>query len=196
MGKWLSKFSDNTLENRTDKADILPSGPSVSEMSVPLSSILPNMSGPSPENSPPASALLTAPDRYCPRCGGGYWVRPTAKAPYQCGRCIPCRTRVETILLSGGTAPAKTAGKIEKESSPPIIEPSMKPDGSPLSPIYWQTGDGRILGPATPEFLAKADDQFWIVTTFEGHIRWINADRLRSKNAFVNQRAVHEVELI
>jgi hypothetical protein len=72
----------------------------------------------------------------------------------------------------------------------------MKMDGSALSPIYWQTGDGRILGPATPEFLAKLDDQFWIVTTFEEHIRWINADLLRSRKAFLEQPTVQEVELI
>ncbi|MFO0777582.1 MAG: hypothetical protein U0223_08245 [Nitrospira sp.] len=63
-------------------------------------------------------------------------------------------------------------------------------------PIFWETGEGRILGPATPEFLGKSGGQFWIVTTFEVQIRWINADRLRSKKAFETQRAVYDVELI
>ena len=82
----------------------------------------------------------------------------------------------------------------------PMVDPPMPldiiPAASVAKPIYWETGDGRILGPATPEFLAKSGKQFWIVTTFEGQIRWINADQLRSKNAFEGQRAIHEVELI
>lgn len=27
-----------------------------------------------------------------------------------------------------------------------VYEPATKPDGSPLSAIYWESGDGRILG--------------------------------------------------
>lgn len=64
------------------------------------------------------------------------------------------------------------------------IEPATKPDGSLLSPIYWETGDGRILGPAVPEFHGRDGNTFWISVTFEGQIRWINVDRLRSKKAF------------
>ena len=74
-----------------------------------------------------------------------------------------------------------------------VYEPATKPDGSPLSAIYWESGDGRILGPATPEFLARSGDQFWIVTTFEGQARWINADRLRSKRQWAGQEPIVEV---
>lgn len=70
------------------------------------------------------------------------------------------------------------------------IEPAGKPDGSSLSKIYWETGDGRILGPAVPQFLAREGSAFWLSATFEGQIRWINADRLRSKKAFDTQRPV------
>ena len=62
--------------------------------------------------------------------------------------------------------------------------------------IYWETGDGRILGPAVPEFLGRDGSTFWVSVTFEGQIRWINADRLRSHKAFLNQREVREVEVI
>lgn len=58
--------------------------------------------------------------------------------------------------------------------------------------IHWETGDGRILGPAVPEFLGRDRNTFWVSVTFEGQIRWINADRLRSKKAFDAQRAVKE----
>lgn len=50
--------------------------------------------------------------------------------------------------------------------------------------IYWEAGDGRILGPVVPEFLGRDGKTFWIVITFEEQIRWINADRLRSRQAF------------
>jgi hypothetical protein len=52
---------------------------------------------------------------------------------------------------------------------------------------------GGSWGPATPEFLARSGDQFWIVTTFEGQARWINADRLRSKRQWAGQEPIVEV---
>ena len=77
-----------------------------------------------------------------------------------------------------------------------VIEPAQRPDGQPMTPIYWESGIGQILGPAVPEYLARDGETFWIVTTFEGQIRWINADRLRSKKQFETQKPVREVELI
>jgi hypothetical protein len=71
---------------------------------------------------------------------------------------------------------------------PVTIEPAQRPDGSPLSAIYWESGAGQILGPAVPEFLAREKEAFWIVTTLQGQTRWINADCLRSKKAFERQR--------
>lgn len=62
--------------------------------------------------------------------------------------------------------------------------------------IYWETGNGRILGPAVPEFLGRDGNTFWVSVTFDDRIWWINADRLRSWKAFVNQREVREVEAI
>ena len=51
MDKWLAKFLDNTLENRTDKTDILPRLVSVSGMSVPFPESLEKIS-PSRPGSP------------------------------------------------------------------------------------------------------------------------------------------------
>lgn len=76
------------------------------------------------------------------------------------------------------------------------IEAASKPDGSPLSPIYWEAGNGRILGPAVPELFARCGNAFWISTTFKGHILWINADRLRSRKAFEQQTEVIEFDPI
>lgn len=120
---------------------------------------------------------------HCQECGGGYWIRPTIETPCQCGRCVPSETRMETLYVPGGTAPPKSLGTT-KEQAPPIVQPATKPDGSPLSGIYWEAGDGLILGPAVPEFVAQDGDSFWVSITFEEAIRWINADRLRSKKAF------------
>jgi hypothetical protein len=82
------------------------------------------------------------------------------------------------------------------ETSGPVIEPAERPDGQPMTPIYWENGTGHILGPAVPEYLAKDGETFWIVTMFEGQIRWINADRLRSRKAFEQQRKPAAVERI
>lgn len=85
----------------------------------------------------------------------------------------------------------KANGKV-RAITPPVIEPAAQN----ARPIYWETGDGRILGPAVPELLAQVGSEFWIVTTFEGYPRWINADRLRSRKAFEEQAACREVEPI
>ena len=77
-----------------------------------------------------------------------------------------------------------------------VCDPAIRPDGRRLSAIYWEAGSGRILGPAVPEFLARERDCFWIVTTFKGQARWINADQLRSKQAFEQQPVVREVEIV
>jgi hypothetical protein len=90
----------------------------------------------------------------------------------------------------------KVPDKVRPVHSKIIMEPATKTDGGLLSPIYWETTDGNILGPAVPEFLARDGNTFWISTTFEGRIWWINADRLRSKKAFETQRPVREIEPI
>jgi hypothetical protein len=77
-----------------------------------------------------------------------------------------------------------------------VCEPALRPDGGPLTPIHWETGDGRILGPAVPEFFMRDGDSFWIVTTFEGQRWWINADQLRSRQAFETQAPIQEVDIV
>lgn len=60
----------------------------------------------------------------------------------------------------------------------------IQPAATNAKAIYWETGTGRILGPAVPECLSRDGNTFWIVTTFMGQIWWVNADRLRSKRTF------------
>lgn len=68
-----------------------------------------------------------------------------------------------------------------------VYEPAVRPDGGRLQPIYWETDDGSILGPAAPDIFRRQGDAFWIVVTFEGQPQRIPADQLRSKRDFERQ---------
>jgi hypothetical protein len=93
---------------------------------------------------------------------------------------------------------ALASGRVRQVDTdePVVIKHAVKSDGRPLSAIHWETGDGRILGPAMPQFLARDGASFWIVTTFEGQFWWINADLLRSPKAFKTKRKPQTVDLI
>lgn len=64
---------------------------------------------------------------------------------------------------------------------------TLEPAAPNARPVFWEQADGRILGPAIPEFLAQVGDRFWVVVHFDGAPRWIRSDRLRSKQAFDQQ---------
>lgn len=132
------------------------------------------------------------PNGYCRECGGGRWIRETHESGWQCEQCHPVEPHVDFIYVPGGTHPPA----VHSQSGHFVAEPACKPDNTPLSPIYWETGTGRILGPAVPEFFARDGGSYWISTTFEGKIRWINADRLRSRKAFEQQPDTFEFEPI
>lgn len=101
------------------------------------------------------------------------------------------------VSMTEPTSPAFTSGgNASPQAAPATKAIEIEPAPSNAKAIYWETGTSQILGPATPEFLAQDGDSFWIVTTFEEQIRWINADRLRSRKAFEDQAEVREVELI
>jgi hypothetical protein len=63
--------------------------------------------------------------------------------------------------------------------------------------VYWEAADGKVLGPAMPEFLARVGtgkrEQFWIVVRYAGHARWVRSDRLRSKQAFETHRSMQGI---
>jgi hypothetical protein len=80
-----------------------------------------------------------------------------------------------------------------------VIEPALRPDGSPLSPIYWERATGDIAGPAQPEFFARmgqgtADQDFWIIVQYQGATVWVRSDRLRSKQQWMNRKPVVSVD--
>lgn len=89
----------------------------------------------------------------------------------------------------------------QADDLPIVIEPAMKPDGSPLALVFWERSDGSIVGPAQPEHFAKAgngdrDEDFWIIAMYQDAPVWIRSDRLRSKRQFETQRPVQPIEPI
>lgn len=91
------------------------------------------------------------------------------------------------------------AGPFTAGSSTPQdiqIEAAHRPDGSALSPIFWEAAGGKILGPAVPDLFAQDGSTFWLAVNFEGQARWINAAALRTKQAFQQQEATVEIELV
>jgi len=132
------------------------------------------------------------PEHYCTLCGGDYWIRVTDVAAWQCGRCVPLEARVETLLSPGGSLSTGTAPRPDAPSESTDIMPAV-PNARP---VYWETSTGLILGPAVPEFLARGGSSYWIATTFDGQIRWINADWLRSRQAFERQVKSKVLELM
>lgn len=103
--------------------------------------------------------------------------------------------RSAPAAISSGTVPSQLApGTNHREGR--IIEPATDPDGKPLPVIFWETISGRILGPATPEFFLRDGSECWISLTFEGCIRFIRDDRLRSRKAFERQSDVLEFDPI
>lgn len=196
MGKWLTKFSTRTLENGTNKANTVPSEPSVLGLMVPFPRVQPeksalptgagpNVSEPAPliAGSPPT--LLSVPDGYCPQCGGGFWIRQTWESLPVCGRCSP-GPHVESVSLHGQDWPPFPVALSQPVEL--VIEPACTWDGSPLSPIFWASSDGTIQGPAVPESFARKEGRDWVIVNVEGKQEWIDADTLRSKEDFQAQQ--------
>lgn len=109
---------------------------------------------------------------------------------------------VEFTEVEGLRLLSKAKGKVRRvEPSETVIEPAQRPDGSHLSPVYWERlSTGEILGPAQITHFVKtgtgAGEQFWVVIEFKGHVIWVRDDSLRSKKQFETQTPLREVELI
>jgi len=58
-------------------------------------------------------------------------------------------------------------------------------------PVYWERGDTSIVGPGTPEFLARVGQgpkaSYWVIALYQGGPVWINSMILRSQQAFETQ---------
>lgn len=77
-----------------------------------------------------------------------------------------------------------------------MLEPAVTPDGTPLSPVYWER-QGRIIGPGQPEFFFQdSTGQLGLNLRYEGDIVSVAPSILRSYKAFIEQRPIKEVKLI
>ena len=75
-----------------------------------------------------------------------------------------------------------TAQQTEREEF--LVEPSVC-----KSPVYWESMDGPIRGPATvthmaTETTARGLKRFWLCITYGDSWSWIHEDLLRSRAAF------------
>ena len=77
---------------------------------------------------------------------------------------------------------------------PVLCEEAIKPDGSPLTPIYWERGDRSISGPASVEFFYRLGSSDGLIVAYEEELIWINAATLRSKQQWAKQKPVVEVD--
>jgi len=73
-------------------------------------------------------------------------------------------------------------------------ETIVEPAAVNARPVYWEDSGGKLCGPAVPEFLAKTGtgdrERFWIVVMYQGSIRWIWSDRLRTAPTRLNEKPV------
>jgi len=77
---------------------------------------------------------------------------------------------------------------------PIVIEPAMRPDGTPLRPVYWER-HGRIIGPGQPEFFFRdSAGQVGLIIRYQDDLVSVADFMLRSRKAFEEQPIAHEVE--
>ncbi len=82
------------------------------------------------------------------------------------------------------------------EPSGTVIEPAVRWDGSPLRGIYWERGDTSISGPATPLLFEQVGNDCVLVVEYQDEWFSINANALRSKQAFESQVKPRVIELV
>lgn len=103
-----------------------------------------------------------------------------------------------TIKARGDEAAVNRWLPIIQEHKPGIVAALRSAEHVALEPahqnarlVYWERADGRIYGPARPEFLAQVGTgsaaRFWVVVSYGGQPVWILSDRLRSRQAFEQQ---------
>ena len=73
-----------------------------------------------------------------------------------------------------------------------VAEVVTEPVPRTARPIYWQSG-ASILGPATPEYLGRLGERFFVFVQYQGQSLPIDSARLRSQQAFNEQVLVPAV---
>lgn len=112
------------------------------------------------------------------------------------GKIRTAHPREDGLIPHGGAEPATGFKQpCAYQADDVVIEPAVRPDGSPLSLVYWQRATGEIVGPGQPEFFAKigrgvTNQDFWVIATYNGEPTWIRSDLLRSKQQWMNRKPV------
>jgi hypothetical protein len=97
-----------------------------------------------------------------------------------------------------------------RRSEPPVsdefnkeavtVEPACRPDGSSVSPVYFERKDGFICGPAKVLDFMRASAggpmRDWLVVEYQGLWEWVLSDRLRTRKQFETQKPLREIELV
>lgn len=91
-------------------------------------------------------------------------------------------------------AKVPTKVRIAHDEAEVVIEPAIRPDGRPMTPVFWERLDGRITGPAAVGFFCRLGATVGLIVDFEGQLLWVNADLLRSQRQFEQQRPLQVVE--
>jgi hypothetical protein len=96
--------------------------------------------------------------------------------------------RVDLSNEHGHRLLEKVGNKVRRLSSPDSDESIVIEPASPTArPIYWEAMDGTWHGPVKPEFLGRTlsghKERFWVIVTYNGNIRWIWSDLLRTVQA-------------
>jgi hypothetical protein len=62
-----------------------------------------------------------------------------------------------------------------------VMEPAQRPDGSPLTPVWWEAADGTLRGPCPVTDVAEIDGRFWLVVQDREGIAWVHESLLRRR---------------
>ena len=62
-----------------------------------------------------------------------------------------------------------------------VMEPAIQPDGSPLTPVWWESTDGTLHGPCPVTDVARSDGRFWLVVQNGEQMAWLHESLLRAR---------------
>lgn len=105
-------------------------------------------------------------------------------------KSLPSRRILDDIVFGPddmATAPVGMMFDPDGDDNDVTIEPA-----SPTArPVFFERSDGRIYGPAKPEFLAREGTGpaaiFWVVVQFHSLPVWVRSDLLRSRAQYEQQ---------
>lgn len=115
------------------------------------------------------------------------------------------RVRRATATVATDTGPsiasvasvATVAAEISPNSTSlgmPPMESIVEPASRTARMVYWEDPVGNWHGPVQPEYLGRtkvgSDERFWIIVEYKGTMRWIWAESLRSRQAFMARQAM------